>query len=1006
MKPVYFILLCFLFFAPAEAQEINFHFERYTTTNGLTDNSVHQMLQDRHGFLWISSSNGLNRFDGKIFKQYNSFGSNGLTDLSINCLAEDREGNIWIGTENGLNKINPFTQDITHYYEGQGAGTIPYKWCNFLYVDKKQNLWLSTEKGIALYNPSTNSFQNIPVIIHGADARVNKFIDHILEDKKGRFWLATSFGVKLFAPSKKTYQSYHFTESKGISLKENIIISLYEDERGNIWAGTWGGGLLKFNEEKQVFEKVMIKNAPVSNFVVSDISTIQIRNTPYLLLTVLGGLYYLETKDGYQQLVAITAENKTSFPADAFTNLLHDRSGNIWIGGNNGLYKMNTVEPALQSVSFSHTKNPEDFVWHIIPDIKNPPNIFYLSTTAGWWKYESLYKKISKLTLPAYQNKLLRFINDWEPDEHGYWFTSVEGFGYYDLYQNRLTDFTAMVKDHSGQASTGLITKDLSGKLWLSMRRNGILVFDPVTQKSQSFFADTAKPDNVFGYSITDLTCGRDGMIYFCAVNKLYIVNPADFSYQTISPPAYEEQIDMGKIGPEKIIFTQDQRLLVSSKLRIYEYKNHQLQKVYPANGLSDFSIANMNIGSDSSIWLTSSQGIFKTDVAFKKWRNLSTESQKDHTDFLEMLMLKSGEVILNGYGGIGLFNTNLLAKSTAPPKVIISKIKYGEKQVYLASLQPAVIKASYKDAIEIELSAIDFLNDPSNILLYQLDGWDKNWKELNRSTVVRYEQLPAGDYLFKTKVINTEGVESPETILHFEVIPPFYRSWWFILLSILAVGIILYVSYHYRMQKALEMEKLRTRIATDLHDDIGATLSSISMYSQAVKNLLKEKNTQLENVLDKMAENSREMVTSISDIVWAINPDNDDGKKLIQRMENYATDICVVKNIMLHFEADEKISTAILPLEHRKNIYLIFKEALNNAVKYSDAQNIWVKFIIQQKQLSLTVQDDGIGFNEKLVKKGNGLKNLQMRAREIKGMVTIKPVEDEGTTILLICLI
>jgi signal transduction histidine kinase len=199
-------------------------------------------------------------------------------------------------------------------------------------------------------------------------------------------------------------------------------------------------------------------------------------------------------------------------------------------------------------------------------------------------------------------------------------------------------------------------------------------------------------------------------------------------------------------------------------------------------------------------------------------------------------------------------------------------------------------------------------------------------------------------------------------------------------------------------------MEKLRTRIATDLHDDIGATLSSISMYSLAVKTQLKEKNQQLENVLDKMGENSRDMVNSMSDIVWAINPDNDDGEKLLRRMENYATDICAAKNIRLNFTADEKLKTTVLPLEHRKNIYLVFKEAVNNAVKYSDARNIWVHLSVQNKHFTMNINDDGKGFDEATVKKGNGLKNMKTRTAEINGKIVFAAVPEKGTTITLQC--
>jgi len=175
-------------------------------------------------------------------------------------------------------------------------------------------------------------------------------------------------------------------------------------------------------------------------------------------------------------------------------------------------------------------------------------------------------------------------------------------------------------------------------------------------------------------------------------------------------------------------------------------------------------------------------------------------------------------------------------------------------------------------------------------------------------------------------------------------------------------------------------------------------------MYSEAVKNQLKDKMPQLETVLDKMGANSRDMVTSMSDIVWAINPDNDEGEKLIKRMENYAGDICAIKNIRLQFKADDKLQTISLPLEHRKNIYLIFKEAVNNAAKYADAKNIWVQLTLSGKALNLLIKDDGKGFNQATVHKGNGLKNFEARAKEIKGNIILDSAEGKGTSVSLNC--
>jgi len=193
-----------------------------------------------------------------------------------------------------------------------------------------------------------------------------------------------------------------------------------------------------------------------------------------------------------------------------------------------------------------------------------------------------------------------------------------------------------------------------------------------------------------------------------------------------------------------------------------------------------------------------------------------------------------------------------------------------------------------------------------------------------------------------------------------------------------------------------------RFRMAKDLHDDIGATLSSISMYSDAIKDQVKEKLPHLENVLNKMGENSRDMVTGMSDIIWAINPDNDNTNKLVSRMEDYARDICAVKDMQLHFKADGTFSPVKLQVEQRKNTYLIFKEAVNNAAKYAGAKNIWIELSLNDKEINLLVKDDGNGFNEVTARRGNGLKNFEARAKEINGNIAIDSKEESGTTVSL----
>jgi signal transduction histidine kinase/ligand-binding sensor domain-containing protein len=999
------IIFLYLFFTGQSSfgQDIaaNLVFDQVSKAQGLPDNSINFIFQDSRGFLWLATNHGLSRYDGRSFKNYTTLGKNGITDMVVNSITEDKEGNIWFGTESGLNKLHPFTETITQYQEGSGNGTIPYRWCNYLFTDKEKELWLSTEKGLALYKNSTNSFQNYPISVFGKDDRINKFINKIVDDNAGKLWLSTSYGIKSFDKKTKTYTSYHKKEINGLMQSENVFYSMFIDHAGTIWAGTFSDGLFRFNKTTDAFEKINIEGVDKYKFNINDISELKVQDSWYLLLATNGGL------------ISINPDTKENIAASysladySLTKIFTDRQHNLWVATKEGLFKLNPNSFAFKWLPVIQDGKEAPTVFHIIPDIKNPETVFYLTTQNGWYKYNAVTQTVESHILPGDKNQLLKNINNWSSDAGGYWFTSVKGFGYYDIYNNMLQDLSQLPFSASGQNTTGYVVKATEENYWISLKRSGILVYNPYTRKDTILFGDKNKPDNTYGNAINDMQKGIDGNIWFTSRNKLYRVNPQNFSYKIFLPPPADEKVAETKTSPLHILFTASGRLIVCSNLRIYEFKNGQLITVYPGKGFSSFSIEEITEDAVNNLWVQTAEGVFKTDTGFSRWETMNKlPGWKEGTVVSEVYAKRPGEILFASYEKIGVLKEDLLQKSITALPVIISRVRYGEKENYLVSSQKAVIKSSYKDAVEIELSPVNFIGEIENKILYQLSGWDDEWKVLSAVSVVRYEQLPPGDYTFVTKSVNAAGIESTETKIAFTVIPPFYRTWWFICFAVIIVAAATFLFYRLRLKKALELERVRTRIATDLHDDIGATLSSISMYSEAVKNQLKEKNPQLENVLDKMGENSREMVTSMNDIVWAINPDNDDGEKLIMRMESYAVDMCAVKNIRLHFSADEKLNTVSLSLEHRKNIYLIFKEAINNAVKYSNAGTIWVQVELQHKKLAMTVKDDGKGFNEATIKKGNGLKNLHTRAKEIKGTFAIDTIEGKGTTVSLNCII
>jgi signal transduction histidine kinase len=280
------------------------------------------------------------------------------------------------------------------------------------------------------------------------------------------------------------------------------------------------------------------------------------------------------------------------------------------------------------------------------------------------------------------------------------------------------------------------------------------------------------------------------------------------------------------------------------------------------------------------------------------------------------------------------------------------------------------------------------------------LVGYDKDWNYTDASRrIAYYTNLAPATYTFKVKAANNdEKWNDTPTEIEIIITPPFWQTWWFRSLVVLAAVALVYGVYRYRLQQVLRLQNIRNRIASDLHDDIGSTLNSISVYSEVAKNDPLKR----EFSLRMIGESSRKVIDAMSDIVWTINPGNDNFENIILRMRSLAYNLLRAKNIEFTFKADETLSRLTLSLEKRRNFYLIFKESLNNLVKYSNAKRVLITLSHHSNTVTLIIRDDGSGFDATKKYNGNGLTNIRKRAKEINAQLKIESGENIGTSVQL----
>jgi signal transduction histidine kinase/streptogramin lyase len=367
-----------------------------------------------------------------------------------------------------------------------------------------------------------------------------------------------------------------------------------------------------------------------------------------------------------------------------------------------------------------------------------------------------------------------------------------------------------------------------------------------------------------------------------------------------------------------------------------------------------------------------------------------------------------------DGTGAIWFSGTHEIARlmpepdeqPLAPPVFITGMRITGNSQA-IADLGETDIRglelAPAQNHIQIDFSGLAFGAGEALQYQYKLDGADQDWQALTALRTVNYANLAPGSYRFVVRAMNAEGLlsRSPATV-EFRVLAPLWQQWWFIATAALAVGVAAYSVYRYRVSQLVELERVRTRIASDLHDDIGANLTRIAILSEVAHSQLQDDRASIETPLSSIAQISRESVASMGDIVWAINPNRDHLIDLVQRMRRLASEIFAGRKIEFEFSAPESEDGLKLGADVRRDVFLVFKEAVNNAARHSGCSHVDIELLVEWSRIVLTVRDDGRGFDTEAQTEGNGLISMKRRAASLGGELEVRSTEGKCSVITL----
>ena len=931
------------------------YFTNYTNVEGLSNNSVWSILEDKAGNLWFGTyTGGLNKFDGRTFTHFST--REGLVSNNVYSILEDKTGNLWFGTDGGISKFDG--KYFTNYTTAQGL-------CNNLircgWEDKSGNLWFGTQGGgISKFNGK--SFLNYTTV----QGLPSDYINSIVEDKTGILWFGTNGGVTKF--DGVSFSNY--TTAQGLS--NNTVLSIGKEKNGNLWFGTKGGGVTKFN-----------------------------------------GIYFTHYT---------TAEGLSN---DIINCIMEDRAGNLWLCTEGGgfcnyqgkLFTHYTVNQGLTN----------NIVMSILEDGKG--NLWFGTLGGGVSKYDgkSFYNYTTAQGLG--NDVVLSMLED---KAGNIWF-GTRGRGLSKFDGEYFTNYNA----DEGFSNEGIwsMAEDKAGNLWFGTYGGGVIKFDGKTYTH--FTSAQGLSDEVVHVMIDkagNIWCSTWGK----GVNRY---DGLSFTNFTISDGLSNNQVVGTLEDKEGNIW------IATSGGGIDKYDGKTFFNYNTKQGLSNNNLTSIMEDNEGNLWfgtrrglnrMIMQKGVISAALAIESKSETGAPLFKNYLSGDGFLGLNcyQNSILEDSHGSIWIGTGDRLTcyhpegeiPDTVPPNIQMSNVNLFNENIDWSAL------AGNKDTtlvlgngVRVADFAFDDLskwyNVPRNLSLtynnnyltfkfigitlkssynvkyqYKMEGLDKNWSTITDRNEAPYGNLPFGKYTFKVKAVNSEGFWSNELQYPFTITPPWWETIWFRFFEYVFIALVLYSIYRYRLNQVLQMQSIRNKIANDLHDDIGSTLNSISIYSQIAQQDSQKK----QEALEMIGDSSRKVIDAMSDIVWAVNPGNDSFENILLRMRSLAFNLLRAKKIEYTFRADENLNNIRLSMEKRRNLFLIFKESLNNLVKYAEASLVSIQIYSEGSIMKLVIRDNGKGFDLLKPVNGNGLNSMKRRAKEMKAQLIIDTGIGEGTRITL----
>jgi ligand-binding sensor domain-containing protein/two-component sensor histidine kinase len=998
----------------------------YTTADGLAHNVVNRIVRDSRGFLWFCTREGLSRFDGYSFTNYGL--EHGLPSATINDLLETSEGVYWVATAGGLCRFNPLPRaqaanngaadsnrasDLMFkvYSPGQDAGS---KYVLSLLQDRAGVVWCGTRNGLYRVEAASDKVNLASVDLGIAAHFESRFIECLLEDRSGSLWIGTPSGLYRRWPDGRVEA---YTRRDG--LPDNIIQSLLEDREGRIWVGTRFGALFRLVPDPKSGRNIVAR-------VYSDKDGLPARWINQLFQASdgrmwagsnMGLIQFMPTDQGEFRFRLYSEAHGLSY--HEVGSLAEDRNGNLWLG------TLNAGAAKIARNGFTIFGKEDGFYSASSIFDTRAGDLFVFGTRNG---KEGLINRFDGEKFLAIRLQIAdglkkhRYGWGWGwnqtvvEDQTGEWWVATERgvcrFPKVKPEQLAHTPPKAVYTTRDGLAADMILRlfEDSRGDIWIGSVGNGVGLngLSRWERRSGTFHHYTEKEGlpRLDTFYVSSFAEDRAGNLWIGLSGDGGMVHYHNGGFHLLTST---DGVPAGQI--RNMLVDSAGRLWITSyrgglgRIDDPSAERPILVTYTVADGLSSNETTAVTEDQWGRIYVCTGRGIDRLDPATGYIKHYTTA---------DGLPLGEAEAALRDRRGALWFSFTGVARlipqpdpPSLPPPILITSLQIAGQTQPISALGEVKIAplelGADKNQLQIDFVALGFSSGEGLRYQYKLEGASNEWSHLTDARTVNFSNLAPGAYRFLVRATNADGVlsETPAS-LSFTILPPVWQRWWFMSISAALLGLVAYALYRYRVTRLLQLEQVRTRIAADLHDDIGANLTTIAVLSEVVHQQLDGANAMAEAPISSIARLSRESVSSMSDIVWAINPKKDSLRDLTRRMRAFATEIFTSHNIDFEFQPPAADLDLKLGADVRRTVYLIFKEAVNNIARHSACEKATIDIHVEGTRLVLRIADDGKGFDAATVTDGNGLQSMRKRAKDSGGETSISTNPPHGTTITL----